>query len=727
MTCASCSAVIEKTLNKDSRIDNTSVNIATEKAQISFDPEKISEPEIIGIIKKTGYDVAQNDKGLSQEAKVKKMRNTFLWSLLFGIPLLYIAMGPMIGLSIPGISAQTNLIIQFLLTTAIIIVNSSIYISGIKKLISRNPNMDSLVAIGTLAAYVYSIVIFGLSFSRKIDVHVYFESAGFILVFISLGKYLEEKTKGKTGQAIKKLMGLQPKTATILQNEQEKVIQISEVKKSDILIIKAGEKVPVDGEIIDGQSTIDESAITGESIPVSKKTGDTVIGGTINKTSILHFQATGVGEETMLAQIVKIMEEATASKAPVQLLADQVSFYFVPAVLGIAILTFGIWMWLGFGVPFALTAFVSVLIIACPCSLGLATPTAVMMGTGLAAKQGILIKNAKALETAHKIDTIVFDKTGTLTKGTPEVVDVKTFGNNVETDCNTPLQVAYSLAKNSNHPLSQAIVQFVKDKNLEPCVLENFQEIEGMGLKANFKDEDSQILLGNQKLLAKFNIPIPNEVKNTFNDFAENGRTPLFVVHNQDIIALIGIMDDIKESSLEAIKQLQKQNKTIFMITGDHEKVATAIAKKLGITNVIAEVLPADKANKIKELQNNGKTVAMVGDGINDAPALAQSDLGIALGAGTDIALEAGEIILVKNNLQDVIKAIEISKYTLKKIKQNLFWAFFYNTVGIPIAAGILYPIFGFLLNPMIAAFAMSFSSVSVVSNSLLMKFYKNK
>jgi Cu+-exporting ATPase len=724
MTCASCAAVIQRNFEKETRIESATVNIATEKAQVEFDPQKISEQEIKNIIVESGFGVAENTK-YSAEEKVQKMRNTFLWSLFFGFPILYIAMGPMMGIPVPTMPLWLNLSIQFALTTAIMAVNWHIYASGMKKLISRNPNMDSLVEIGTLAAYFYSLTLFIhllLAPEEGGNAHVYFESAAFILVFISLGKYMEEKTKGKTGQAIKKLMGLQPKTAIILKNNEEIIVQISEVQKGDIVLMKPGEKIPVDGEIIKGESTVDESAITGESIPVSKKEGDTVIGGTINKTSILHFKATGVGEETMLSQIVKVMEEATASKAPVQLLADTVSFYFVPTVIIIAVFTFCVWYFLGFGFAFALTAFVSVLIIACPCSLGLATPTAVMMGTGLAAQRGILIKNAKALETAHKVDTIVFDKTGTLTKGKPEVVEIKSFDFSEE----KLIKIAFSLAKNSHHPLSEAVAQFGNKKNIIPAELENFEEKEGKGLKAQCKTHKTTLLLGNQKLLMDENISVSNEVQKTFDTFAEAGKTPLFVAHEERIIGLIGIMDDIKESSLEAVKTLQKQGKKTLMITGDHPKVANAIAQKLGIDEVIAGVFPKDKAEKIKELQAQGKVVAMVGDGINDAPALAQSDLGIALGAGTDIALETGEIILVKNDLRDVIEAIKISEYTLRKIKQNLFWAFFYNSAGIPIAAGVLYPFFGFLLNPMVAAFAMSFSSVSVVSNSLMMKFYGN-
>jgi len=722
MTCASCALTLQKTFENDKRIASSSVNIATNKASISFDPEKISEKEIIDIVYQTGYGVAK-EKEVSENNQIKKMKKIFWWSLIFSLPILYIAMGPMVGVSIPDMPTWLNLSIQFLLTTIIIIINWHIYISGIKNLYRRTPNMDSLIVIGTLAAYFYSTIIFiETFFTANLEMpHVYFESAAFILVFIALGKFLEEKTKGKAGEAIKKLMGLQAKTAIVLKNKRETVISISELKKGDIIVVKPGEKIPVDGEIVFGQSTIDESSITGESIPVTKKLGDTVIGGTINKTSIFHFSAESLGDETMLAQIIKIMEEATSSKAPVQLLVDKISYYFVPIVIVIAIVAFLVWYFLGFGLAFALTVFVSVLIIACPCSLGLATPTAVMMGTGLAAQKGILIKNAKALETAKKIDTVVFDKTGTITKGKPEVVETKVFDFPEE----KIITIAYSLAKNSNHPLSFAVQEYANKNKSSHVELEHFEEKEGKGLKAFCKVHKTLLLLGNIKLLNDENIKLSDEVKKDSISLAEKGKTPLFVVHGEQIIAILGIMDDVKDDSIEAIRRLKKMGKKAVMITGDHQKVAEAIASKVGIDEVIAEVYPAQKAEKIKSLQMQGTVVAMVGDGINDAPALAQSDLGIALGSGTDIAMEAGEIILIKNILVDVVEAIKLSTYTLRKIKQNLFWAFFYNTAGIPIAAGVLYPFLGFLLNPAIAALAMSFSSVSVVSNSLTMKWKK--
>ncbi len=731
MTCASCSISLERALQQDNRIANASVNIATEKASVEFDPQKISLAEISKIVINAGYSVkddednqnSENNNKNTQEQKIRKLRKTFIYSAVLSIPLFYLAMGDLIGLPEPPIPFHVDLLIQFIVTTAIMAINSHIYISGLKKLIKRNPNMDSLVEIGTLAAYFYSLALFvWLLMSPENETpNVYFESAGFILVFISLGKYLEEKTKGKTGVAVEKLIGLQPKTAIILRNNKEIKISIKEVQKNDIVVVRPSEKIPVDGQVIKGQSTIDESAITGESMPVAKKIGEIVIGGTINKTGVLHFRATEVGEKTMLAQIVKIMEEATGSKAPVQLLADKVSFYFVPAVLAIAITTFLTWILLGGGFAFALTAFVSILIIACPCSLGLATPTAVMMGTGLAAKRGILIKTASALEMAHKIDTVIFDKTGTLTNGKPKVVAVKTFDFSEEEF----IKLAYSLANNSKHPISEAVNRFGKKRKSKKKALKGLKELEGKGLFAK-NENNKNILLGNVSLMKDYNVEISVEAEEMAEKFSEAGQTPLLFANNKKVVGIFGIMDDIKPSSKKAITELKKTGKEVMMITGDNEKVAKTIAGKLGINKIMAGVFPKDKAMKIKELQEAGKKVAMVGDGINDAPALAQSDLGISLGAGTDIAIEAGEIILVKNDLNDVVQAIKISEYTLKKIKQNLFWAFFYNITGIPIAAGVLYPILGFLLNPMLAAIAMSFSSVSVVSNSLLMRYYKD-
>jgi Cu+-exporting ATPase len=583
--------------------------------------------------------------------------------------------------------------------------------------------MDSLIFVGTAAAYFYSLVIALSYWLNPVSMmpKIYFESAVFILVFISLGKYLEATTKGKTSEAIKKLMGLQPKEATIIVNGEEKKIAISEVKVGDIVLVKPGEKIPVDGQVIEGYSSVDEKAITGESIPVEKKVGDEVIGATINKTGVLKFKATKIGKDTMLAQIIKIVEDAMGSKAPIQLLADKVSLYFVPTVIVLAMLAFIIWLIAGLGFAFALTVFVAVLIIACPCALGLATPTAVMMGSGLAAKHGILIKSADALEKAQKINEVIFDKTGTLTKGEPEVIDII----EINADKKKVLQFAASAEKNSEHPLAQAVVKKAKENNIEFLPAQDFEALPGKGVKARVAGMN--ILLGTRKLLQENGIDI-SQIEEKIRDLEHQGKTTIILLIDKEIAGLISIADTLKDHSKEAVDTLHRMGVKVAIISGDNQRVADAIAKKLGIDRILAEVLPQDKAKEVKRLQQKGSLVAMVGDGINDAPALAQADLGIALGSGTDVAVETGEVVLIKDDLRDVIRAIDISKYTLRKIKQNLFWAFIYNVIGIPLAAGSLYPVIGLLLSPSIAAAAMAFSSVSVVLNSLSMRFYnRNK
>ena len=725
MHCASCSASIERALKKQSGIVSIGVNLVTEKANLEFDSEKINLTKIQKIIKKIGYQAKEDHflgKIKDEEAgKIKKLRNTFLFSLILGLPLFYLVMGKMVGLPVPNLPLRLNLIIQLALTTAIMALNSHIYISGLKKLIQRNPNMDSLIETGTLAAYFYSLVIF-ISIWRQPslsqEVHVYFESAAFILVFISLGKYLEALTKGKTSQAIKKLIGLQPKQAIIIKNGEEIQVPIPEVKVNDVVLVKPGEKIPVDGLVVNGYSGVDEKAITGESIPVEKKVGDEVIGATINKTGVLQIKAKRVGEETMLAQIIKIVEEAMGSKAPIQVLADRVSFYFVPTVIGLALLAFLVWILSGQAFVFALTVFVAVLIIACPCALGLATPTAVMMGTGLAAKQGILIKSSQALEMAQKISMIVFDKTGTLTRGEPVVTDIIEINNKKE----QILQTVGSLEKNSEHPLAQAIVQEAEKQKIKLFEVQEFEAIPGQGVEAYL--DKQKIFLGTRKLIKRHQIK-PDFIEEQMARLEKQGKTAMILGRDQEVMGIIAVADTLKEYSKQAIEILHKLGKETAMITGDNERTARAIAEQLGIDYVLAGVLPQEKAKEIKRLQSQGKKVAMVGDGINDAPALTQADLGIALGSGTDVAMETGEIVLIKDDLRDVVRAIDLSKYTLRKIKQNLFWAFFYNSVGIPIAAGVLYPFTGWLLSPIFAAAAMAFSSVSVVSNALLMKLYK--
>jgi len=725
MHCASCATTIENTLKKEKGVFKVNVNFASEKANLEFNPEEIEIEKIQKIIQKLGYkaegDIKEEVDDYQKTQEIRQFKKRFVFSFIFGLPLIYIVMGGILGLPIPQFFEKWNILIQFILATIVILVCFNLWLSGFKHLIRLKPNMDSLIFIGTASAYFYSLAVstsFWLGI-QKLPPHLYYESAVFILIFISLGKYLETVTKGRVGEAIKKLIGLQPKEATVIKNGQEIKTPIFEVKVGDVILVKPGEKIPVDGIVIDGYSGVDEKAITGESIPVEKKKGDQVIGATINKTGVLKFKTTKIGKDTMLAQIIKTVEEAIGSKAPIQLLADKVSFYFVPTVIIIAVLAFIIWIILGQSFSFALTVFVAVLIIACPCALGLATPTAVMMGTGLAAQNGILIKTSKALEMAQKVDIVVFDKTGTLTKGEPIVTDIIEIQN--DNSKLKILQIAASVEKNSEHPLAQAVIQKAKEKNLALLDVTDFRTIPGKGVIAQL--EKTRILLGTKKLMRENDINI-DFIEKELVKLEDLGKTTMILAYDRNVIGVIAVADTLKEHSKEAVDMLHKLGKKIAIITGDNRRVGEAIAKQLGIDRVLAEVLPQEKSAEIKKLQQQNSIVAMVGDGINDAPALAQADLGIALGSGTDIAMETGEIVLIKDDLRDVVKAIDLSKYTLRKIKQNLFWAFFYNSAGIPIAAGILYPLTGWLLNPAIAALAMAFSSISVVSNALLMKRY---
>jgi len=729
MTCASCAANIENALKKETGIKSANINFAAEKLYLEFDSVEISIARIQKIIEKLGYKASEetteeetfdhHKEAKAQEAN--KLKKRFSFALIFSLPIIYMVMGEMLGLPMPMIFENYGTVIQFVLATAVIISCLNIWTSGFKNLLRLTPNMDSLIFIGTAVAYSYSLIISILMFlGTKVEAYLYYESAALILVFISLGKYLEAITKGKTSEAIKKLIGLQPKEATVIKDNEEIKIPIAEVKVGDIILVKPGEKIPVDGIVIDGYSGVDEKAITGESIPVEKKKGDEIIGATINKTGVLKFKATRVGKDTMLAQIIKIVEEAMGSKAPIQLLADKVSFYFVPSVIGIAVFAFAVWLLSGQPLALALMVFVAVLIIACPCALGLATPTAVMMGAGLAAKNGILIKSGKALEIARDVNIVIFDKTGTLTRGEPSVTDIIQIKNEIGE--NSILQIAGSVEKNSEHPLAQAIVDKAKEEKSNLSEVKNFQAIPGYGVSADL--ENKKILFGTRKLM--FNNQIDSSfIEERMISLEDQGKTAMILAQDKNIIGVIAVADTLKDFSKEAVEMLHKMGKKVAIITGDNQRVGQAIAGQVGIDKVLAEVLPQEKSAEIKKLQSEGNIVAMVGDGINDAPALAQADLGIALGSGTDVAMETGEIVLIKDDLRDVVIAIDLSRYTLQKIKQNLFWAFFYNIVGIPVAAGILYPFTGWLLNPAIAAGAMALSSVSVVSNALLMKGYK--
>jgi Cu+-exporting ATPase len=745
MHCASCAVVIEKSLKEKSFVKKANINFASEELDLEFDDKKTNISEIKDVVKGLGYELISEGRIDYEKKEIIRTRNKFIFSLIFSIPLFYLAMGEMLGLPISQFLKQNNVIIQLIFSSLVIISSFSLWRMGFKSLIKLNPNMNSLIFIGTATAYFYSLfnsIVFWIGDNNSLI--LYFESASFILVFITLGKYLELVAKGKTSESVKKLIGLQPKQATIIRDNKEIKVLISSLNIGDIVLVKPGEKIPVDGEVIKGYSAVDEKVITGESIPVEKKAGDKVIGATFNKSGVLEIKAEKLGKDSMLSQIIKIVEEAINTKAPIQLLADKISLYFVPVVFIIALISLFVWLLLGWQLSFAISIFVSVLIIACPCALGLAMPVAVMMGTGLAAQNGILIKSSNALEMAKKVDIVVFDKTGTLTKGEPELTDIvvieeffekENILNNIfekNTDKKDKdiskereriiLQLSGSIEKNSEHPLAQAIVKKAEEENIEFMEVKNFQAIVGKGVSGNIKDKN--ILIGTRKLMNENGIEV-KEIEEKIIELEEQGKTIMILAVDKNIIGFLAVADTLKEHSKKAIEILHRIGKKTAIITGDNRRVGEAIAKQLGIDSVLSEVLPQEKSKEIEKLRKEGNIVAMVGDGINDAPALAKADLGIALGSGTDIAIETGEIILVKDDLRDVSKSIDLGKYTFKKIKQNLFWAFIYNIVGIPIAAGLLYSFTGWLLSPVIAAIAMAFSSISVVLNALSMKFKK--
>ena len=746
MHCAACSRAVERALKKTDGIEEANVNIATEKAVFSYDEKKIKYDDIVNVIVKAGYQVLgkEEDPAVVKAREIKEQRIRLIVSAIFSIPLFYISMAPMVSLikfPIPNflvhhLNPQVFSIVAIFLCVPVMISGYKFYTLGFPALFRGSPNMDSLVAIGTTAAFTYSIYSTVLAF-MGLNPHgdnLYYESAAVIITLVQFGKYLEARSKGKTGEAIKKLMGLQPKTATIIKDGEEKEIKISEVKVDDIILVRPGEKIPVDGEIIEGYSSVDESMLTGESIPVEKSVGDKVVGASINKTGSFKFKAQKVGADTALAQIIKLVEDAQGSKAPIAHIADVVSSYFVPAVITIALISGIIWFIALHNFVFSLTVFVSVLVIACPCALGLATPTAIMVGTGKGAELGILFKNAEALEVSQKINAVMFDKTGTLTEGKPYVTDI------ISDDKDKLLLIAASAENGSEHPLGEAIVREAKEKNIKLLNIENFKAIAGFGIEVFI--DNKKVLMGNDKLMNKENINTENY--NSYMDkLSKEGKTPMYVAYDNKLLGIIAVADKLKKESIEAIKRLHKLGIKTAMITGDNKNTANSVAKEAGIDIVFAEVLPEEKSNEVKKLQEQGFTVAMVGDGINDAPALTQANVGIAIGSGTDVAIESADIVLVKSNTNDVVTAIELSKATMRDIKQNLFWAFCYNVIGIPIAAGVLHvfrepliasSIGGFLtaimgkdllLNPIFAALAMSLSSVSVVTNALRLNFFK--
>ena len=727
MDCVSCAQKIEYVLKKTEGIKNASVNFVLERAEVEFNAEKIGQEKIEKTIEDLGYKTAKIEKEevLSILEKEKIERTKEIKNLRFKVILGAILSLPLILGSFPNLfpwapEILRNRFLMWVLATPVQFYVGSQFYRGIWHVVKyRVADMNTLIETGTSAAYFYSVFVTlfpGFLEKRGVPTGTYFEAPAVIITLVLLGKYLENIVKGKAGETIKKLIGLQPKTAIVIRDKKEIEIPIEDVKVGDLVIVKPGQKIPVDGRVLEGYSSVDESMITGESIPVEKKVGDEIIGATINQTGLLKFEAEKVGKDTTLAAIIKLVEEAQGSKAPIQKLADLVSAYFVPGAISIAVLSFLIWYFIGHSLTLGLLNAVAVLIIACPCALGLATPTAIMVGVGKGAESGILIKGGEALEKAHKLTTIIFDKTGTLTKGEPKVVNI--IGKE------EVLKYAAITEKGSEHPIGQAIIKEAEKRKIKIEKAKDYQTIPGKGIITKYNQKE--ILVGNRLLLREKKINIKN-LKKELEKLEEEGKTTVIVCLDKKPIGLVAVADTLKEFSKEAVERLKKMRKEIIMITGDNQRTARAIGKQVGIEKVLAQVLPPDKAGEVEKLQKEGKVVAFVGDGINDAPALAQSDLGIAIGSGTDVALETGEIVLIKDDLRDVVKAIELSRYTFKKIKQNLFWAFFYNSLGIPIAAGILYPFFGFLLNPMIAAGAMAFSSISVVSNSLLMRLYQPK
>ena len=744
MTCSACSAHVTKAVEKLPGVSSVNVNLLGGSMLVEYDPGAESPESIIAAVDDAGYGAAlPASKGVAKadaapavdmEAELLGMKRRFVISLCFLLPLFYIAMGHMMGWPLPHFfhdsrNALSFALIQFLLVLPIMYVNDKYYKVGFKTLLHGSPNMDSLIALGSLAAVVYGVAaLFQISYGMghgdaervsKWSMDLYFESAGMILTLITLGKYLETRSKGKTSEAISRLMDLAPKTATVLRDGAEVEIPVEDVAVGDLILVRPGTSIPVDGEVTEGTSSVDESALTGESIPVEKGPGDRVVAASINKSGSFTFRATRVGDDTTLAQMIALVDEAASSKAPIAKLADQVAGIFVPTVIGIALVTAAVWLVLGYGVEHALTAGVAVLVISCPCALGLATPVAIMVGTGKGAENGILIKSAEALETLHTVSTVVLDKTGTVTEGRPRVTDLYP-GEGITTE--ELLCVAASLEKPSEHPLAEAIVREAEERKIPLVPVRDFEAVHGRGVRAEV--QGSHYLAGNRAMMEESGIDLGAE-RLMADGLAENGKTPLYFAQDGRLIGLIAVADTVKPSSAEAMCGFRALGIDVVMLTGDNQRTADAIGRELGVTKVIAEVLPQDKEAVIASLQTEGRRVAMVGDGINDAPALARSDVGLAIGAGTDVAIESADIVLMKSDLLDAVTAVELSKATIRNVKQNLFWAFIYNIIGIPLAAGVWFPLTGWQLNPMFAAAAMSLSSVSVVSNALRLKLFK--
>lgn len=764
MTCSACSSHVEKSVGKLTGVENVSVNLLTNSMQVEFDENKLDTAGIIKAVEDAGYGAAvkdghaksgtktsgqsdsQENSGLSAvEQNVKNMKKRLIVSLIFWIPLMYVSMGHMIyqWLNIPmppftmnflhgNENAITYAFTQFLLLLPILIANQKYFKNGFKTLWHRSPNMDSLIAIGAGAAILYGIfaiyrIGYAMGHGDMMVVHqyahdLYFESAGTILTLITIGKYLETKSKGKTSEAITKLLNLAPKTVTVVRDGVEQVVDAADVEKGEIFLVKPGESVAVDGIVLEGKSSFDESAITGESIPVPKQEGDTIVSASINKSGLIRAKATKVGEDTTIAQIIRLVEEASSSKAPIAKMADKIAGVFVPAVITIALITGVIWLISGATFEFAMSTAIAVLVISCPCALGLATPVAIMVGTGKGAENGILIKSGDALETAHQIDTVVLDKTGTITQGKPVVTDIIcAAGKNA--DKTQLLQIAGSLEKGSEHPLAEAIVNYCLTNNISLEKVTDFNALFGKGIEGTVSG--THYYAGNEKMMEEKGISLSTEQKNQIQALAKQGRTPLLFADEKQFLGIVAVADVVKPTSKEAVQKFRDYGIHVIMLTGDNEVTAQAIKEQVGIDEVIAGVLPTQKEEKISALKQAGHKVAMIGDGVNDAPALASADVGIAIGAGTDVAIESADIVLMKNDLLDAVGAVKLSKAVIRNIKENLFWAFFYNSIGIPLAAGVLYPLFQIKLNPMFGAAAMSLSSVCVVSNALRLRWVK--
>ena len=756
MTCSACSSRVEKCVSKLEGVDEVSVNLLTNSMQVKYDEKIIKEQGIIDAVVHAGYGAspAENDNGFGSsvlaehsegntgspgenrknpvQEHLEYMKKRTFWSFVFLIPLMYVSMGHMIGVPLPGflhgtVNAVAFAMTQFLLCLPVLYINRKYFTKGFSTLFHGAPNMDTLIAVGSAASLVYGVfAIYRMGYGLGVQdmelveryLHdLYFESAVMILALINIGKYLEARSKGKTSQAIEKLMDMAPKTAFVERDGMVVGIPAEEILPGDVLQVKPGSSVPADGVILEGSTSIDQAAITGESIPVQKNTGDAVIAATMNKAGFFRMKATKVGKDTTFAQIIRLVEDASASKAPIAKMADKIAGVFVPVVMAIALIIGIAWVIAGAEFEFALSCAISVLVISCPCALGLATPVAIMVGTGKGAENGILIKSGEALEVTHSIQSVVLDKTGTITQGTPKVTDIQTFG----VDKQELLKIAGALEKKSEHPLAEAVLEQVKEEKLTLQEVQEFQAVPGKGIQG--KIQGIQYYAGNLKFMEEQKMDI-SKVQTQVERLAEEGKTPLIFAKEQQILGILAAADLVKPTSAQAIRELKKLGIQVIMLTGDNERTAKAIQKQLDLDTVIAEVLPQDKEREVAKLQEEGKTVAMVGDGINDAPALARADVGIAIGAGTDVAIESADIVLMKNDLLDVVTAVGLSKAVIRNIKENLFWAFFYNACGIPLAAGLLYPMFGLKLSPMFGAAAMSLSSLFVVSNALRLRFF---